>query len=209
MPRYRWVFNSAPIAQFHLRYHWNFPRAGDSAKGRAITPIADRAFYRARIALHSLCATGALPSATLGSAPLSLLVGHRAGRGCIELYSCACDLISAIVICRPSVLPGRAANLFGTHLGSTRCLPPVMQSRINGLRMVVHRFAYSVARSMAPGSPCFPPHEAGWVPPAPEPIGSRPSRPLPSHTRLGFPKSAASTSENLVGPFPRKSGSRP
>jgi hypothetical protein len=71
MMRYCPKSNGAPMAQTNLRYHWNFPRAGDSAKERAITPIADRAFYRARIALHSLCATSAPPSATLGSAPLS------------------------------------------------------------------------------------------------------------------------------------------
>ena len=60
MPRYREVFNSAPIAQFHLRYHWNFPRAGDSAKARAITPLLiahsiAHARLFARYALPALC----------------------------------------------------------------------------------------------------------------------------------------------------------
>jgi hypothetical protein len=30
--------NGAPMAQTNLRHHWKFPRAGDGAKPRAITP---------------------------------------------------------------------------------------------------------------------------------------------------------------------------
>jgi hypothetical protein len=89
MPRYRKLLNRAPIAQFHLRYHWNFPRAGDSAKQRAITPIANRALYRARSSLCSLCATSALPSATLGSAALM----DRQGAGKSSAHYASCVLV--------------------------------------------------------------------------------------------------------------------
>jgi hypothetical protein len=59
-PRYWPIFNRAPTAQENLRDCWFLPRAGDSAKGRAITPIANRASTRAhpshaRYAPCSLC----------------------------------------------------------------------------------------------------------------------------------------------------------
>ena len=178
MTRYRRFFNSAPIAQFHLRYHWIFPRAGDSAKWRAITPIADRARYRARIAPQALCATGALPSATLGSAPLSLLTDREEGKGCIEMYSRVCDLIMAIHSALPSRLNlGLGGNLILasglTTLGF--CLPDVESHGKNtGLQVLSHVFC-----SMRPGW-------GGWGP------GNRQGflfTPSPNLSRSGLSKS--------------------
>jgi hypothetical protein len=70
--------NGAVMAQFHLLHHWKFPRAGDGAKPRAITPMRRGApmahnITRARIPEHPLCASSALPSATLASAPLTTM----------------------------------------------------------------------------------------------------------------------------------------
>jgi hypothetical protein len=60
--------NGAPMAQFSLRHHWKFPRAGDGAKPRAIAPCS----HGAPMAhLTRLCASSALPSATLAGASLS------------------------------------------------------------------------------------------------------------------------------------------
>jgi hypothetical protein len=125
MMRYCPKSNGAPMAQTNLRYHWNFPRAGDSAKERAITPIADRAFYRARIALHSLCATSAPPSATLGSAPLS-----------------------------PRTLPNQAARPNSQlHRRPTRAEPQVWQREERAITKKPERGVWSV-RHRPPCFPC-------------------------------------------------------
>jgi hypothetical protein len=68
--RYWSIFNRAPTAHQILRDCWNFPRARHSAKARAIAPCCYRAPMEHARTSHTLCATGALPSATLGSAPL-------------------------------------------------------------------------------------------------------------------------------------------
>lgn len=45
------------MAQTNLLHHWNFPRAGDGAKPRAITPICDGApmAHLTRYAPAALC----------------------------------------------------------------------------------------------------------------------------------------------------------
>lgn len=79
MMRHHPQFNGAPMAQVGLRHHWNFPRAGDGANTRAITPLcdgaADGATIAARIPSHPLLRGSALPPATL--APHR---SHHAGR---------------------------------------------------------------------------------------------------------------------------------
>jgi hypothetical protein len=61
-------FNGAVMAQFRLRHHWNFPRAGDGAKPRAITPPhtgAPLARALTSVAPLPLLHGSALPPATL------------------------------------------------------------------------------------------------------------------------------------------------
>jgi hypothetical protein len=142
MLRYRGIFNSAPIAQFHLRYHWKFPRAGDSAKVRAITPCSDgatMAHTRAVVPQLPLCATSALPSATLGSAPLSPEVGYRVGKGCRDLVACGDALIATI---RKSAGSSSLKKL-GTHIGSNLRRPDCKPLTRLCNRSARHRFASS------------------------------------------------------------------
>ena len=72
------------MEQTHLLHHWIFPRARAGAKPRAIATLRYGALMARRASRASsfnpLCATSALPSATLGGAPLSsMLVGHEKG----------------------------------------------------------------------------------------------------------------------------------
>jgi hypothetical protein len=92
--RYWPIFNRAPTAQQNLRDCWNFPRARHSAKARAIAPCCYRAPMEHARTSHTLCATGALPSATLGSAPLIAVHDHGDEKGGINLRMLACPLVS-------------------------------------------------------------------------------------------------------------------
>jgi hypothetical protein len=84
MLRYWTNFNGAAIEQFSLRYCWNFPREGDSAKVRAIAPIANgapMALARAFVTMPAMRrAALRLGGRRLQGAPLAE-INQQAGRG--------------------------------------------------------------------------------------------------------------------------------
>lgn len=74
------------MEQTHLLHHWNFPRARAGAKPRAIATLRCGALMARQASRASpsnpLCATGALPSATLGGARWTACqAGHEKGCG--------------------------------------------------------------------------------------------------------------------------------
>jgi hypothetical protein len=116
MPLHCTLFNGAPMEQFHLLHHWIFPRAGDGAKQRAITPSLRVAPMAHPVSNNALCANSALATPTLVGAPLSPVIGHRE-RGWMKLGSPLRVLIfnvepRTIALGRPCRLAARAVGSF-------------------------------------------------------------------------------------------------